>query len=260
MFSSTPSQLAPKNFDSAVLTDSPHLWQTLGTVQALSIRDFCASEPCKVPEVRAISNVGLEGDRHANPVSPRQLLLAEASAYRELDLPPSTLRENLLIDFPTEALMSGDLLRVGADVVLWLTFQCEPCSLLERRKAGVVKAIGNRRGMLARIVRGGSIQVGDVIASVRSTIPMMSNDWKERVLQVVQSVPAGKVIQYRQLAELAGVATAYCRAFPRVLSKLPVEVARRAQAGRHFSQEEQWSGAELFNVREHLEKAGILEN
>jgi MOSC domain-containing protein YiiM len=238
------------------ITD-PDGWCQLGPLKVLHIRPQGSEAPIRVKQIRAIAHVGLEHDKHADPLSPRQLLIAGARVYQELDLPTAVLRENLQIDFPTEDLASGDLLRIGANVVLWLTFQCEPCKHLERRRPGVVKAVGNRRGMLARVVSGGIIKEGDLVQSARSTIPAMSNDWKDRVLTVMRAMPAGHVIEYRQLAELAGVAKAYCRAFPKVLSKLPPEVASRAQAGGLPKCAFKWTASELFDVRHHLAQADI---
>lgn len=229
-----------------------HAWRKLGTLKALHIRPQDSKAPLRIKQVRAIAHVGLERDRHADPTSPRQLLIAGSLVYQELNLSATVLRENLLLDFPTEQLASGDLLRIGTDVVLWLTFQCESCNHLERHQPGVVKALGNRRGMLARVVSGGMIKEGDRVQSTRSLIPPISNDWKERVLAVMRAVPPGYVIEYRQLAELAGVAKAYCRAFPRVLSKLPPEVASRAQAGGLPKDATKWQASELFDVQPYL--------
>ncbi|WCM89258.1 MOSC domain-containing protein [Acidovorax sp. NCPPB 3576] len=196
---------------------------------------------------------GILGDRHANRLSPRQVLLAGTDAYRDLQLPPLTLSENLLIDLPTAGLCSGSLLKIGPEVVLWITFQCEPCARLERRQPGVVKALKGRRGVLARVLQGGSMRVGDAICQGPAPIPPMSDDWKARVAHVVRQIPAGKRVEYRQLADLAGVAKGYCRAFPRVLNQLCPDVARRAQASSVVMRAEQhWAGAELFDVHAHL--------
>lgn len=202
--------------------------------------------------VETMSNYGIVGDRHACPHSPRQLLIAGDPSYERFGLTDTTLRENVRIDFSTADLRSGDLLCVGPEVVLWLTFHCEPCSLLERRYPGVVKNIGKHRGMLARVLRGGSFSVGDEISLARGLLPAMSDDWQTRVLGVACAVPAGHYIVYRQLAEIAGVANAYCRAFPRILSRLPSDVSSRVIGAANALPGPRWSGAELFDVTHHL--------
>ena len=158
----------------------------------------------------------------------------------------------MLIDFSTERLGSGDLLRVGTEVILWMTFHCEPCSLLERRCPGTLKTIGANRGMLARVLRGGALSQGDSIAVCRSRAPVFSDDWQDRVLHVARAVPEGFRISYRQLAEMAGVHTAYCRAFPRVLSRLPAAVANRVGSQTNMAGALPWSGAGLFDISDDL--------
>lgn len=228
-------------------------WRQIGEVQSLAIRTMKAPVPRPQNQVQAIANYGLVGDKHASPNSPRQLLLAGMGAYQQFDLSPAALRENLLVDFPVENLRSGDLLWVGRDVVLWATFHCEPCSLLERRCPGTLKSIGRQRGMLARVLQGGDIREGDSVRILRSSIPALSDDWRKRVLNVVRAIPPRHYITYRELAELAGVASAYCRAFPRLLSQLSAELAGRVRSGATSAAGRKWSGSELFDVCEHLE-------
>ncbi|MCZ8073931.1 MAG: MOSC domain-containing protein [Paucibacter sp.] len=204
-------------------------------------------------KLQAMANYGIVGDRHACPHSPRQLLIGGSPAYERFGLADATLRENLRVDFSTADLRSGDLLRLGSEVVLWLTFHCEPCSLLERRQPGIVKTIGKHRGMLARVLRGGTVGLGDGISLTRASVPAISEDWQTRVIGVARAVPAGHFIVYRQLAEMAGVANAYCRAFPKLLSRLPVDVSSRVIGAARSLPGPLWNGAELFDVAQHLD-------
>jgi len=223
-------------------------WQSVGSVQALYSRVAKATEPRRLLSVDAMANYGIAGDRHACPHSPRQLLIAGDVAYDKFGLTEAALRENLRVDFSTTELSSGGLLRIGSEVVLWLTFHCEPCRQLERRHPGTVQTIGKHRGMLARVLRGGALGVGDEILLARASLPAISDDWRVRVLGVACAVPAGHYIVYRQLAEMAGVANAYCRAFPKVLSRLPVEVSSRVLGAANALPGPRWNGAELFDV------------
>ena len=171
-----------------------------------------------------------------------------------------TLRENLLVDFSTERLGSSALLQVGPEVVLWLTFQCEACGHLEHRHPGVVKSIKGRRGMLARVLRGGRVSVGDEVREGRSSIPPISSVWQERIAGVLHHVPAGKRVEYRQLARLAGVPKAYCRVFPKILSQLPPTVANKAQVGTVAHIDERWTGEELFDVSKNISGLAALNH
>ena len=223
-------------------------WQPIGSLQAIYVRAGKAPEPRSVAEAQAIGGYGLAEDRHASLLCPRQLLIADNGAYRRWDLADGTLRENLRVDFPARGLASGDLLRIGSDVVLWITFVCEPCRLLERRAPGIVANIGRDRGMLARVLRGGTIRRGAAIAVCRAIAPAFSDQWQQRVQQVACAVPEGAWISYRQLAEMAGVQTAYCRAFPKVLAQLPAPVAARVRSQRSGAGEAPWSGAGFFGM------------
>jgi MOSC domain-containing protein YiiM len=230
-------------------------WQSIGSVQAVYSRVAGEPAPRRLTRVEAIAGYGVVGDRHACPHSPRQLLVAGDAAYRRFALPEATLRETLRIDFATTDLRSGDLLRIGPDVVLWLTFHCEPCSRLERRRAGLLATIGEHRGMLARVLRGGPLAGGDDVSLARAALPAMSEDWRARVIGVARAVPAGHHIAYRQLAEMAGVASAYCRAFPKLLSTLPVEVSSRIVAAASALPGPRWNGAGLFDAAYRVEGA-----
>lgn len=240
--------ISPASAISAGTLDSLVAWQPLGRLESLHIRAGKEPAPRPVATVQAIAGFGLAGDRHASPLSPRQLLLAGAPAYQRWDLPCAALRENLRVDFSTSQLASGDLLRIGSDVVLWITFVCEPCNLLERRCPGTLKTIGADRGMLARVLRGGELRQGDAIGLRRGAAPLFSDDWQQRVLQVARAVPECFWISHRQLAQMAGVHTTYCRAFPRVLSRLPAEMARRVASGAGMNATLSWSGAGFFDA------------
>lgn len=232
--------------DDAIAANSV-TWRAVGEVTALRTRGI-TGDPWEVDQLVAVDGMGLQGDKHANPLSPRQLLLAGTDVYRDLALSPMTLRENLLVNFSTAGLESSSLLKVGRDVVLWLTFQCEACGHLEHRHPGIVRSIGKRRGMLARVLRGGVILPGDAVSCAPSRIARISDRWQDRIAGVLQRVPSGRRVEFRQLAQLAGVPKAYCRVFPKILSQLPTSVACKAQAGSVADVGQRWTGAELFDV------------
>lgn len=219
----------------------------VGCVSAVSIRSARDLAPVRVDEARLIANVGMEGDMHADPLSLRQLLIAGVAAYSDLQLPEYTLRENLLVTFDTSKLRSGTLLRVGSEAVLWLTFQCEACGHLNNHRSDLSKAIGNRRGMLARVIRDGVIRPGDAVFNLGPLLPPWSDDWRDRVHRVLDSVPRNMVVEYKQLARLSGVPSSYCRVFPRVIRDLGNSYVRKAVPRLGMLGKARWDGAELFN-------------
>ncbi len=116
--------------------------------------------------VRAIENLGLEGDRHAIPDVPRQVLLIEQEVLDRFGLTPGTVKENLttrgiaLMNYPP-----GTRLEIGA-AVLELTKVCHPCSRMEEIRPGLQEELEGQRGMLARVLQSGEIRVGDAIRVV----------------------------------------------------------------------------------------------
>jgi hypothetical protein len=216
----------------------------IGHVRALALRPAGTRVSLTVDGVRALAGHGLEGDKHADPFSPRQLLLAGRDAYGDLSLPAHALGENLLFDVGTARLASGTVLQIGGEAVLRLMFQCEPCGALDGFQPGLSSRIGPRRGMLARVLAGGMIRPGDRILDTGCPLPAWSDDWRERVAQVLHAVPDGMVLTYARLALLAGVQASYCRAFPRLLKSLghaDKVLSAQATAGRRC-----WDGEGLF--------------
>jgi MOSC domain-containing protein YiiM len=202
-----------------------------------------------VDSAAATAGKGLDNDRHADALSPRQLLIASVAAYEDFSLPPHALRENLLIDADTAHLPSGTVLQIGNDVRLRLMFQCEACGQLDIRQPGLAQKIGRRRGMLARVLAGGVIRCGDRIRNLGVLEPAWPDDWRERIVQVLDSVPRQCVIEYKHLARLAGVQSSYCRAFPRVIKNLGAHYAGKAVSSQSVSELPRWDGQGLFHHR-----------
>lgn len=219
----------------------------IASIDALAIRPARNLPPQRSERVTALAAQGLDGDVHADPLSPRQLLLAGRAAYADLDLPAHALRENLLLDIDTARLVSGTVLQVGRDVLLRLMFQCEACGQLDRQRPGLARAIGTRRGVLARVLAGGEIHPGDRVRDLGPLLPHWSDDWRERVVRVLDAVPPGHAVEYRQLARLAGIASTYCRAFPAVLRRLGPAHAARAVAQGVDPARPRWDGRGLFD-------------
>ena len=118
---------------------------------------------------------GVAGD-HRGKVKPggrgrRQVTLIERvdwdAAMRELgtDVPWQERRANLLVDALDLPQMPGARLRIGADVVLEITVEDDPCVRMEAVAPGLHAALipDWRGGACARVKAGGTIAVGDEI-------------------------------------------------------------------------------------------------
>ncbi|MDN4060964.1 hypothetical protein QPK31_22360 [Massilia sp. YIM B02769] len=219
----------------------------LGAICGLWVRARHAATPIRVERAFAVGGVGLADDIHADSFSPRQLLLASASAYEAFDLPAHALRENLLLDVDTASLTSGTVLQLGDAVRIRLMFQCEACGQLDLQRRGLAAALGSRRGMLARVIASGTVVAGDTIMQLDERLPAWSDDWRERVMTVLDAVPPGHVIDYARLARVAGIQSSYCRAFPRLLARLGADHAAKAVPARTTVTLPRWDGSGLFD-------------
>lgn len=122
----------------------------------------------QVVSVMAIANRGLEGDRHAMPDSSRQVLLLEQETCLEYDFPIGAIRENITTrGIDLMALPKKTRLQIG-DAILELTKECEPCSMVDDVRMGLRAELQHKRGMLARVVRGGEINIGSKITLLDS--------------------------------------------------------------------------------------------
>jgi len=64
----------------------------------------------------------------------------------------------------------GSRLKIGNTVLLEITKACHPCSRMEEIRPGLLHDLAGRRGMLARVIEGGSIRRGDAIHLVEGVI------------------------------------------------------------------------------------------
>jgi len=124
----------------------------------------------RVQQVRAIEDFGLEGDSHGRWRSKRQVLLIEHETLAALGIPISTVKENITTaGISLMKLAPGQRLQLGDVVQLELTVPCEPCSRMEEIRPGLQKELNGKRGVLARVVSGGMLSVGDVIKVIQKT-------------------------------------------------------------------------------------------
>jgi MOSC domain-containing protein YiiM len=118
--------------------------------------------------VRAVGNLGLEGDYHAHPDGARQVLLIEAETLERLGLEMSGVMENITTrGIALMALECGTRVRVG-EALLEVTQPCAPCARMDEIRPGLRTVLEGQRGMLARVIEGGEMRVGDAIRVERA--------------------------------------------------------------------------------------------
>ncbi|MEN9797996.1 MAG: hypothetical protein RL653_1692 [Pseudomonadota bacterium] len=145
-----------------------------GRVTALFLATSSGQPMRPVESAEAVVQRGFAGDRHAarRKGGKRQLLLLEARSHAELDVPPGALKENVVVEgVPLESLPVGQRLRLGVQVLLELTGECEPCRKLDVLRRGLKAQSKGRRGQLARVLEGGEVRVGDGVVLVPAKGP-----------------------------------------------------------------------------------------
>ena len=116
-----------------------------------------------LPEVRVLKDSGLEGCAHARPGGKRQVLLVDSETLQVLDLKPGIIRENVTTEgLNVNGLAVGQQLQIG-EARLEVSAVCTPCGQIEKLRPGLRKEMRGRRGMLCRVVEGGTVREGDSI-------------------------------------------------------------------------------------------------
>jgi MOSC domain-containing protein YiiM len=117
----------------------------------------------------AAANLGFAGCAHARPGGKRQVLLVDKETLDAMGLQPGVIRENITTTgLNVNGLTPGERLRVGA-ALLEVSVVCTPCDQLEKIRPGLRRELYGRRGMLCRVIEGGTIRPGDSIVRLVKT-------------------------------------------------------------------------------------------
>jgi MOSC domain-containing protein YiiM len=128
-------------------------------------RGSAASTPHE--RATAVAGHGFEGCAHANPPK-REVLFVSKQHLDELGLEPGMIRENLTVEgVDVQEWPIGGQVRVGG-AVFELTMVCDPCQKMDALREGLRAELEGRRGMLARVVQGGEVAVGDRVELVQA--------------------------------------------------------------------------------------------
>jgi MOSC domain-containing protein YiiM len=115
--------------------------------------------------IRATPGHGFTGCAHANPPR-REVLFVSRQHLDALGLEPGAIRENLTIEgVDVHEWPLGQQVRVG-EAVFEITMVCDPCHKMDALRDGLRAELEGKRGMLARVVEGGEVAVGDRVELV----------------------------------------------------------------------------------------------
>ena len=135
-----------------------------GTITDLHIARVKGTPSDPVQEATAISGLGLEGDRSAYEGNTRQVLFIDKSVLDELGLEPGQVKENITITgLDLSQTKAGQVFSIGEEVTMELVGDCEPCGKMEALALGLQDKIDGKRGMLAKVINGGAIKIGDTV-------------------------------------------------------------------------------------------------
>ncbi len=117
-----------------------------------------------------IEGFGIEGDRHAvksGARTVRQVLLMDEDTLEGFGLGIGQVRENVTVrGIDLHEVPAGQRLALGDDVVVEITQFCAPCERMDEVRPGLREELFEQRGMLATVISGGAVNVGDQVQVV----------------------------------------------------------------------------------------------
>ena len=143
--------------------------QNSGTIEAIYLAGVHGEQPHPVAFAVGVAGMGLEGDRNFGDSDPDScnITLIEAEAFERqrdehgLDLDPAGARRQVLVRGVDLGTFIGQRFTVG-ELECEGEERCEPCNHLTRLVGTQVVLKGLlHTGLRARILRGGTIRVGD---------------------------------------------------------------------------------------------------
>ena len=135
-----------------------------GTITNLHIARVKGTPSDPVQEATAISGLGLEGDRSAYEGNLRQVLFVDKEILDGAGLAPGQVKENITVTgLNVTGIQPGQVFTIGDSVTLEAVGDCEACSKMDAIRMGLMDQLQGKRGMLAKVINGGSIKIGDSV-------------------------------------------------------------------------------------------------
>ncbi len=135
-----------------------------GTIVNIHIARVKETPSDPVQEATALSGKGLEGDRSCKEGNLRQVLFMDKETLDDLELQPGQIKENITTTgLDINQAQPGQVFFIGDQVTMEIVGECEPCGKMNVLRPGLLNQINGRRGMLAVVINGGPIKVGDTI-------------------------------------------------------------------------------------------------
>ncbi len=149
---------------------------TTGKVLAIQVSKERRQPMTSTETATAIADVGIEGDRHAQRGFARQVLIMDRETLDLLGLSPGQIKENITIEgVDLSGIRPGQVFFFGDEVTMEATGDCEPCGRMDEIRAGLRETLQGRRGILAMVLNGGELRVGDSVRVEPSPEALQSN-------------------------------------------------------------------------------------
>ena len=140
-----------------------------GTIVSIQLKVGHREPMRSVESAEMTAGYGIEGDSNATrrgPRTARQALLMDTETLDKFGLEPGQIRENITTTgIDLHALPVGARVSLGDSAVVEITGFCAPCSRMDEIRDGLQSALHEQRGMLATIIDGGAIAVGDSVSA-----------------------------------------------------------------------------------------------
>ena len=132
-------------------------------------------DPMKgVESAEMTAGFGIEGDRHAvseGVRTARQVLLMDEETLSKFDLSSGDVRENITTSgIDMHSIEAGQRVSLGDSAVVEITGFCTPCARMDEIRDGLRVELEEQRGMLATVIQGGSISVGDTVRAQEAAV------------------------------------------------------------------------------------------
>lgn len=142
----------------------------VGTITWIGIRSQKKSVLETPDEVLTIAGKGLEGDHYSGKSGKRSVTLIHQGHLNTVSdilgkkVDPQDTRRNIVVEGINLLALTDQEFSIGSEVILKGTGHCHPCSRMETNLGpGGYNAMRGHGGLTARIIRGGTIRIGDKI-------------------------------------------------------------------------------------------------
>lgn len=142
-----------------------------GSVDWIGIRPARKAPLESIRQIELITDQGFAGDHYTKVGGKRQVTLIQAEHLEAVasmlgfdEVKPETVRRNIVVRGINLLALKGKTFKVGG-ATLAFTNHCHPCSRMETVLGpGGYNAMRGHGGITARVLNGGLIRLGDVVA------------------------------------------------------------------------------------------------